>query len=1302
MYKKRLNECVDKYKKSLTVKSKKKLAIISTAAVSVTAGLVAGIIIALMRNTNIKTNHYSVTFVANTDKEGKGTIQKKSEKTFNDVTKLDAGYAPDPLDNYKFDYWVNEKQQKVEFPVTIGKNEKYFAKWSPAISETYTVKFVTGEGASPIGDYSVLKGESISRPESTKEHFALKAWHEGSLEGKEVFMKQATGGYEKYEPKGNVTIFAEWEQKEFNVGLALDEGKAPSGAQEVEIGGTKYSGYPYVSKLDTAPIPTKNGFDFMGWYETSAKEGNPVKFPYEPKADSVLYAKWEQSSESKQITIDAGGGFLPKVGEETSDPKTRTITTGYIPYAPTAYYDATYKDKYELEGWYDAASGGNQITFPHIVNDKETIYAHWKQVRFKATVYGNSTQEGTTERKLNSWDNLALVRYADIPDPKEGDMKLGTSGSAADHEAYTLDHWDVFNLDDEGKKVKEEPAGNLNIDPLKYNAKINASWAHTKFTVTLHASKEEGAATEELKYQTTETLGSKGPSVPDNWVSAHSEFTGWNDINGNKIDFSTYKLTQDADFYMSEEIAMGKVYLHTAYAKGSTTYNGTEDWYYTDKYKELGAGFAARDLPEKEHYKKLGWTYTTDDSEPSTSSIIYNKEYTEQKGKIHPWPAGGVRPTANGIAHLYPTYEQSQFEIRFNVGEKATACNSVWTGDKDASGNAKIPTGTAIPTSSKTFSTFKGWSLTDGGAIVDLHNVSFTKDTEVYAIWETSAWTVTFNALESDATYDKYTKIDSLEGITKLSSGTLSDMTNYVKGKAVRDNSIIAGWSSEKPTSEADTYDISKISTEFTIEKDTQLYAIYNKTDVKITIDLNGASVGGKTEAQTIQTTSGSVASAEVWKNLLEEQKGTIVAPTSLPNFVGWSLNGELIKYPYILEAGSELSIKMVWANTEQFMVTFNANNGDFYYKSGGVLKTTPLVSYLVDLNDTYWKSNSPTLANVYNKAKESVGGVETDYLVREGYTLDTTYKFTMNGIGISDSYVINTSAGFYANWNAVKSEGDWFADSLTTIASYATSEDSLKTQYSAAYSGTKANQGAKVTRTKSAGTLLGLEVEIKIPTVSSSLSYFVRVIGVGQDSIVSTDTTKKKACLTFEFVDCPVFGCFAPDGAGRDARYDKSIIRNSTLPYLLNTMPSSLTSLFKTVYKPYLTSGSDKTYSKCTTMNTDETSLFILSAYEYGGSTSKSASVEENKKNDYTFAYKYYSVIGDSTSDKRKHYIPDETTVTPNWTRTPRNSTITSGLTDYDVCFISGESGKYGSVLAYDPMSGYGIAPAFCIGVVS
>ena len=133
----------------------------------------------------------------------------------------------------------------------------------------YTVKIDPDNGGA-IVEKEVTVGVSIEEPEGvTKEGYELDGWYDE--EGNKVTFP--------YTPVADVTLKAHWKVKEFKVTFNSDGGSLVA-EQTVEKG-----------KMATEPTaPTKDGYNFLGWYDGSDK----FDFKTTPIiADKNLIAKWE-------------------------------------------------------------------------------------------------------------------------------------------------------------------------------------------------------------------------------------------------------------------------------------------------------------------------------------------------------------------------------------------------------------------------------------------------------------------------------------------------------------------------------------------------------------------------------------------------------------------------------------------------------------------------------------------------------------------------------------------------------------------------------------------------------------------------------------------------------------------------------------------------------------------------------------------------------------------------------------------------------------------------------------------------
>lgn len=139
--------------------------------------------------------------------------------------------------------------------------------------------------------------------------------------------------------------------------------KEAAGIYEVNFevnGGTKVSTVN-TDRIVFSPVTSKNNCEFLGWYETFNFAGNTVSFPYEPKKNTVLYARWNQ-----KYTVH----FETNGGTAVSDFIGNEILSAVTPF----------KEDYTFAGWYlNSDFSGDAVSFPFTLNANITLYAGWNK-----------------------------------------------------------------------------------------------------------------------------------------------------------------------------------------------------------------------------------------------------------------------------------------------------------------------------------------------------------------------------------------------------------------------------------------------------------------------------------------------------------------------------------------------------------------------------------------------------------------------------------------------------------------------------------------------------------------------------------------------------------------------------------------------------------------------------------------------------------------------------------------------------------------------------------------------------------
>ena len=203
------------------------------------------------------------------------------------------------------------------------------------IPEEYQVSFVSN-GGTPVEPIVTSKIED--EPKTSRKGYTFRGWYfDESFSSKASFPLEITE---------DITLYAKWEKNAYYVHFELDGG---SGVSDLKT-----------DRIETEPIPTKEGYTFLGWYLDSAYS-EKASFPLYVTDDLTLYAKWEKNAYDVHFELDGGTGI--------SDLKTDRIETEPIPT----------KEGYTFLGWYFDGGFANKASFPLEVSGNITLYAKWEE-----------------------------------------------------------------------------------------------------------------------------------------------------------------------------------------------------------------------------------------------------------------------------------------------------------------------------------------------------------------------------------------------------------------------------------------------------------------------------------------------------------------------------------------------------------------------------------------------------------------------------------------------------------------------------------------------------------------------------------------------------------------------------------------------------------------------------------------------------------------------------------------------------------------------------------------------------------
>ncbi len=389
---------------------------------------------------------YTVTFSS----EG-GTIIEpntgsESATKYNKIVTYDEEYGAFPKaikPGYNFVGWYTDKISGNEINetdhYTNAGNTTLYAHWAEA---TFKVMLEYYEGhkeldTEPASINVTYNGtyKEISKVVPERTGYTFKGWYDQEIGGEQI-----TKDTKVEVTDDNTKLYAQWENNQYTISFDPNQGLVEPEKKSIV----------YDKEYGELPIPTRTGYDFVGWFlkEEGNTEGTQITADKKVTVTDniILTAKWK--AKTYTVTFDADGGSV------TSETK-EVIYNNEYGELPTPI-----KTGYDFVGWFLKEEGnteGTQITADKkvTITDNITLTAKWKAKTYTVTfdADGGSATSKTKEVIYNN-------EYGELPTPtKTGytfagwytDRLSGNKVNETDH--YTsagnttlYAHWTVNNL----------------------------------------------------------------------------------------------------------------------------------------------------------------------------------------------------------------------------------------------------------------------------------------------------------------------------------------------------------------------------------------------------------------------------------------------------------------------------------------------------------------------------------------------------------------------------------------------------------------------------------------------------------------------------------------------------------------------------------------------------------------------------------------------------------------------------------------------------------------------------------------
>ncbi len=226
-----------------------------------------------------------------------------------------------------------------------------------SISPTYTITYNSNNGLESQITQECKAGKKINLKncEFSKENYRFIGWSEKKEDYDKLYSENA-----QYEPQGDVTLYAIWE--EITVSLSFDANGGTGTMEPIQVGVNKNTDLP-INKF------TKSKYSFVEW--NTKKDGTGQKYAdggnININADTILYAQWKIATVIISFNSNDGTWKTENVA----------VTKGEMTPVPINIFK---REGYEFTGWntHPYAEGGWYFDGDQMnLTSNIELYAQW-------------------------------------------------------------------------------------------------------------------------------------------------------------------------------------------------------------------------------------------------------------------------------------------------------------------------------------------------------------------------------------------------------------------------------------------------------------------------------------------------------------------------------------------------------------------------------------------------------------------------------------------------------------------------------------------------------------------------------------------------------------------------------------------------------------------------------------------------------------------------------------------------------------------------------------------------------------
>jgi len=494
--------------------------------------------------------------------------------------------------NYTFMGWsTNQNATTADYvaggSITLAQNTTLYAVWK---ADSYTVTYNLDEGTQQSGTWNrYTYGVGLTLPTTpTKAGHTFAGWYDNaSFTGTAVTAITATD-------TGTKEYWAKWTPNSYDITYENLYGAS----------NTNPDAYIYGTGVTSFANPgTRIGYTFNGWYDAATGGNQVTSIGITATGNKTLYARW--TANSYDITYNNLNGA------SNSNPATYSYGVGV-----TSFANPGSRTGYTFDGWYDAATGGNQVTsIGTTATGNKTLYARWTADSYSISynVDGNPWLSSLPESSL-------LPGSSSLPTSYIYGIGVASFGDPGSREGYTFDGW------------YDTAAGGTKVTSISTTATgdktLYGVWRANTYNIAYENLNGATNSTNPMSY----TYGAGITSFADPGSRTGYTFTGWYDAatSGNKVTDISTTTTGDVTLYAHWTQNLYTITVKVVDTDGKTI--SGYDWMVNKGYGETFSASAPTIKGYTYQYWKLDGTQKSGDSKialveaDAMVTLVYQKQ----------------------------------------------------------------------------------------------------------------------------------------------------------------------------------------------------------------------------------------------------------------------------------------------------------------------------------------------------------------------------------------------------------------------------------------------------------------------------------------------------------------------------------------------------------------------------------------------------------------------------------------------------------------------------------------------------